>query len=214
MYNNVEDYDILSNHLPACAGHILITTRYRHTAFALRNQGVTKPLELRPLDIDQSIVLFQEMRRRYRQSDSDDGDITDWSSVPGDDRAAILELLEKLQGLPLGIEHMAAYIESEELSIQEFLEMYRETAKAILARASLGLTAAHTLDTLWATSFEKIRESMPDAYELLRVISLLSPDNVSLTVFWDAATALQGDSHIDSLPDFCRDRNRSAFFLQ
>lgn len=105
IFDNVEEPGLLQQHLPSAPGPILITTRYHGVAF--KAGGMNKNVELLPFDKAQSETLFSALRKKYRQ------DLTIAEEPPSEEKAATEELMEILGGLAVGIEHMAAYIESE-----------------------------------------------------------------------------------------------------
>lgn len=65
IFDNVEDSELLKQHLPSAPGPILITTLYRNVAL---NVGeIYKTVELLPFDKAQSEMLFSALRKQYRQ---------------------------------------------------------------------------------------------------------------------------------------------------
>ncbi|KAM0186994.1 hypothetical protein ACHAPI_011422 [Fusarium lateritium] len=205
VFDNVESFEILCKYLPTTPGHILVTTRYRHTAFSLRSSGSCQLIGLQPFGKEESMNLFKEMRKRYHDDEEDSDTDSPTTDQSIDEINATDKLLENLGGLPLGIEQMAAYIESEGLTVCDFLELYMEMGKEILGRNKLGLTGGHTLDTLWATSFDTIRKGKVEAHDLLCIASILSPENVKWKMFLEASrspiVAAKKDTYL--IPDFC-----------
>jgi hypothetical protein len=61
IYDNVEDYDVLSKYIPPSGSHILITTRYKWMAY--RAPGLVLAYELHTFDATQSLELFTHLRQ-------------------------------------------------------------------------------------------------------------------------------------------------------
>lgn len=91
--------------------------------------------------------------------------------------------MEILGGLAVGIEHMAAYIESDNLTIIEFLKKYNRMALDIHKRENTGSNAPHTLDKVWKMSFDRVLGESPNAYNCLCILSTMSPDAIPLSLF-------------------------------
>lgn len=174
IFDNVEEPGLLQQHLPSAPGPILITTRYRDVAF--KAGGIYKNIELLPFDEAQSETLFSALRKQYRQ------DLTIAEEPSSEEKAATEELMEILGGLAVGIEHMAAYIESDNLTVIEFLEKYNRMALNIHQRENTGSNAPHTLDKLWKRSFYRILDESPNAYCCLCILSTMSPDAIPLSL--------------------------------
>lgn len=174
IFDNVEEPGLLQQHLPSAPGPILITTRYRDVAF--KAGGIYKNVELLPFDEAQSETLFSALRKQYRQ------DLTIAEEPSSEEKAATEELMEILGGLAVGIEHMAAYIESDNLTVIEFLEKYDRMALNIHQRENTGSNAPHTLDKLWKMSFDRVLDESPNAFYCLCILSTMSPDAIPLSL--------------------------------
>ena len=83
-------------------------------------------------------------------------------------------------GLALGIEHIAAYMENDRLTVAQFRGSYERMAARIHKKDNIGSRAPHTIDTLWAMALD---QAGPEAYRLLQVLAVLAPDSVSLKLF-------------------------------
>lgn len=165
VYDNVEDLRLLNEFLPQGRGHILITTRYRW--LATKVGGHPLKIEIKPFDDDHSQEMFKEICRYY------DPDF-DRSS----EEAEMTTLLERLGGLALGIEQIAAYVTDNELSISEFIEEYDQASKRIHANPNSG--TGQSLATVWEVQFQRIHDT--PAAKVLGALSLLSPDSVPMNI--------------------------------
>jgi hypothetical protein len=175
IYDNVEESDLLERYLPSTAGPIIITTRYSDVAF--KAGGINKAVELLPFHEDESKIVFAALRKKYRQ------DTLPFNPSSADKETAIVELMEILGGLAVGIEHMAAYIECDKLTVCEFLDKYKRMTVEVHKRGNTGTNAPHTLDTLWAMAFKQLRDKNLGAFHLLCMLSVISPDGIPLSIF-------------------------------
>lgn len=155
-------------------------------------------LELLPLESGQAKNLFTQMRLRYQQ------EVQPETAIPDDEDAAITELLEELQGLPLGIEQMAAYIGADQLSVKSFLDKYRSMPKVALKRNFIGLSTTHNLDTLWRITFKRISDSNPAAYNLLAMMSMIGADDIPIKLISNSVLSFQ-EGVLTEFTEFCED---------
>lgn len=176
IYDNLEDPNLLREYLPESPGPVLVTTRRK--AVASRISGMNKILELQPFERMDAMELFVSLLKtdpKYA------GKPIAFSET--EINAAAL-LLEKLDGLALGIEQMAAYITYRDLSVETFVQKYDKMAMAMrIHKKSEGMKATHSLDTVWALSFNEAEEQNPDAYNIMAIISLLSATSIPLALF-------------------------------
>lgn len=164
---------LIREYLPLSPGPVLITTRSRSAASSIR--GMNKTLELLPFDNKNSL----EVLRALLKGDSHYMSRSTALSLEEEDAAQVLLL--KLGGLALGIEQMASYISIRGLTIQLFVKKYNKMA-SMIHKKSDGMRATHTLDTVWALSFQQIQRSGDDVYKLLGVCAMLSPDTIQETL--------------------------------
>lgn len=120
-------------------------------------------------------------------------------------------LLERLSGLPLGINQVASLIKSKRTTVAKFLQRYDKQA------GDVGRIAGKTghefdqeydyaLDTVWQLAFEDLQqETNPDAYDLLGVIAFMAPDKIPEEMF------LQED--LDGIFGFIGDEDRCIYFF-
>jgi hypothetical protein len=76
-------------------------------------------------------------------------------------------------GLPLAIVQMAYLIRTKHLSLSEFLESYNHDARKFQSSPVRGMTKQQTVASIW-----NIESLSPPALALLRVLSVLDPDNI------------------------------------
>ena len=89
-----------------------------------------------------------------------------------------LELSRSLNGHALAINQMAAYINSQTMSVEAFLPLYAKYPKRLYRERKAGwkyLGYDHGLDTVWDISFGSLEKS---ALSCLGVLSFLMPDSI------------------------------------
>jgi hypothetical protein len=155
-------------------GSVLVTSRdpYAKEHFFSHGSGV----DLEPLSTADSAALLHNLVTRANQAKT------------ADENAAFLELASHLDGLPLAMTQMAAFIRRRHLSIREFLTLYSNDAQyAEIHRISnpvqdhrYGYTLAK------AYSFHGLGDN---ATRLLRLLSFLSPDRIQEYSFVNPAKA-------------------------
>jgi hypothetical protein len=110
------------------------------------------------------------------------------------------ELSELLGGLPLALTIMAMQVRRRRMSLPSFLSFYKENEARLHGsdkRISLEPFYPHNLTTAYRLSFQSLKET-PAA--LLRVMSLMSPDDIPLKLFHP-----EGAVTLPAVLSFCRD---------
>lgn len=126
IYDNVEDPDLLLNFLPPAAGPIITTSRSKHAAVQ-RLKGC-RTLELNPLNKLDSLTLFQDLQSLYYPE----------ANVTEEKQEASI-LMDYLDGLPLGIEQLAAYVGTGSFTLKQVIEKYDRATKTILINRGASL---------------------------------------------------------------------------
>lgn len=179
VIDNLEDVALWSQAAPtAGVGHILITTRL-HTLGTL---ACCIPLE--PLTLEDSLLL---LRHRARGLTSDVP--LEWTRV--DDRQAASALCDILQGLPLALDQVGAYLEETGSSLARYLQLYQHHQALFLARrgAVLNDHPASVYATLTMT-LDALQQTQPEAAALLQALAFLDPDAISLSMLQAGAEHL------------------------
>lgn len=112
-----------------------------------------------------------------------------------------LAIAEELAGLPLAITQMAGFILKTNVSLTDFLSMWRESGQAErLLRSPTNpdrLQYQYTVETVFKVSFRRLN---PDARALLHICVFLDPDEIPERLFLDGGHALP-PSHAKWLKD-------------
>ncbi|RMJ15828.1 hypothetical protein CDV36_004493 [Fusarium kuroshium] len=159
IYDNVNDFRLLKEYLPPRTGSMIVTSRFYSLSYAIPCHATR--ISLQKFGLDDSLHLFN----RYRKSRDPENDTTT-------DLNETKELLESIDGLPLGIKQMAFYIASRGLSVSKFLDQYNRMANSVLNQGTPD--DRHSLGTLWNMQFEDIKQT--NAAKLLGILSMAGAD--------------------------------------
>lgn len=113
-----------------------------------------------------------------------EGEMVFWSLLSDPDpeeREFALEIVKKLGGLPLAINHMASYIDTQTISLSEFMTRYESHESDVIQQTPPGANFAYekTLATAWTLSMSALNT---DAANLLGILALLDPDEIPLEI--------------------------------
>ncbi len=164
IYDNADDLTLLKKFYPhTTSGSILITTRTDDFA----QLGIKKQLEIETLP-EKDAVDFLCTRTKT--------DITN-----PENEKAIKDLAAELGNLPLALEQAGAYIQTNKVSVQAYLNSYREKNPKHLLE-SKGQTGDYekTIATTWTINFEEVENQHPAAADILRFSAFTAPDNIPL----------------------------------
>jgi len=166
IFDNLEKDTWLTKFIPSAKGRIVVTTRHNWLAFKIEGAK----LEVDIFNPDESIEMFRELCEIYKPN-------IDRSSENGQ----IATLLAELNGHPLAIAQIAAYVSYTGTSMSSFLREYERASKRIHADEESS-RADKSLATLWVLQFDKVHNT-PAAAKILGFLSLLSPDTISKSIF-------------------------------
>lgn len=159
IFDNVEDSHILEDYWPlGGVGCILMTTRDARTSNHLRSQSHVTHIYLDKLGTAPASELFLQLS------------YTDRSAINTQDASVIVD---KLGGLPLAIEQVAAYISGKSMTLKEFLTLYDETLLERRKSDTGSRPWSYEIATSWA-----LGSLTAAASSLIRVCSFLDPDGI------------------------------------
>lgn len=151
---------------PSHKGHVLFTTR------AQASGVIAASVEVEQLDMHEGALLLLRWTKRLNTNASLD------DAKPAD-RTAAEGIVKEMDGLPLAIVQAGAYIEETGCSLEDYLSLYAEHHKDLLARPSrLLLDYPETVATTWALSFEQVKKESAAAADLLCLLAFLAPDAI------------------------------------
>lgn len=166
IFDNADHLPGLAEYLPDGPGHVLITSRDR----LWRQQAAVVEV-----DVWEPAESVEFLRSRLGAGQT----------------GGARQVAEMLGHFPLALEQAAGYMDATGTSCDEYVRLYQERGDDLLAEygpAVLGydLTVART----WGVTFQAVRESQPQALELLRLCSYLAPESLPEAIFERGARSL------------------------
>ncbi|HEX6556004.1 MAG TPA: tetratricopeptide repeat protein [Ktedonobacteraceae bacterium] len=169
ILDNADDISMVSEFLPRGGkGHILLTTRAMATGQHIEG------IEIEKMAYEDGVSLLLSRAKLIR----DDTNLTHVAPPLYEQARMICELVD---GLPLALSQVAAYIEENAIDLGDYLALFQAYPSSLLRRSS-GLSRSdysHSVATTWALSFEKIERTNAVAADVLRLCAFLHPDGIS-----------------------------------
>lgn len=187
VYDNVNSYLEIQPFLPENGGHVIITSRMRHWP----DTFVTLPIDV--MTEEEAINLLNASIRNTKLKEINEK----------------RELAKTLGYLPLALAQAGAYIHQNQISVSNYLQLYKTHETELLSTNPTCELANNTsVATTWNISLSKlVQESIENheplyALDLIMVCAYLAPENISrdflLTWFKEAYPNLK--SHDLILP--------------
>jgi len=162
IFDNADDPDSLTEHLPAGNGHVIITSR---------NSGwehLAQPLEVDAFTREESV---EHLTRRVR----------------GMDVADAQEVAELLGDLPLAIELASAWLATTAMPVADYLHHLRTQLTTWLS-ANTTKTYPGTAAASWQVSIDQLHRASPAAVRLIEICSCFSPEPIAMRLLYNDAT--------------------------
>ncbi|HET8841292.1 MAG TPA: tetratricopeptide repeat protein [Ktedonobacteraceae bacterium] len=170
IFDNADDISLVHDFLPRQGkGSVLLTTR----AHAVGSLGASA-IEVESMGLIESAEFL--LYRAQRQH------------VSEEEREEAINLAIALDCFPLALDQAGAYIEETASSFVEYLEIYQNHRKELLARRG-GQTTRYpdSVATTWSLSFEKVEQANAAAADLLRLCAFLAPDSIPEELIMNSA---------------------------
>ena len=166
VFDNAEELSGIREYLPPEAGeHVLVTSR--NPAW----RGLGEVLELSAWSADRAATFLER-----RTGDTD--------------REAARQLNAVLGGLPLALEHAAAYIETSGQTAASYLRLFAEHRQLLLSKVAKGASSPASVMATWDLSFRRVGQDSPAAEQLLHFCAFLAPDDIPLELLRTASELL------------------------
>ena len=174
VLDNADDPADVEPFLPnESKGHILVTSR----ADNFDMLRIPEPLELTEMPPDEAEAFLIHRTGRGDENPAE--------------REAVRALAEELGYLPLALEQAAAYIAAPKCSFTDYLKSY-QTRRLALLRTQKPVMGRYpdSVVTTWAANFEAVEQASPAAADVLRLSSLLAPDEIPYEILTEGAAEL------------------------
>jgi len=167
ILDNADDMRLAQEFLPTShKGYILFTTRARAAG------AIAASIEVEQMNLQEGTLL---LLRRAKLLDMDAP--LDHAQIA--DRAVAELIVKEMDGLPLALVQVGAYVEETGCSLADYLRLYATHRKELLARRSrLFFDYPETVATTWSLSFQQVEQANPAAADLLRLCAFLAPDAI------------------------------------
>jgi hypothetical protein len=166
ILDNVESLDLVYDFLPkANTGHILLTTRAQAVG------TIANSIELKKMERIESSLLLRRSKVLALN--------TLLNQAKEVDRSQAEAIITELDGLPLALDQVGAYIEETRCSRSDYLALYRTRRRELLQRRGRFIidhpdSVASTL----SLSIQKVEQINAAATDLLRLCAHLDPDAI------------------------------------
>ncbi|EXL60706.1 hypothetical protein FOCG_03527 [Fusarium oxysporum f. sp. radicis-lycopersici 26381] len=154
-------------------GRILFTTRYQKVAASVARQNI---LEVSAMGRDEARTYFKEALIQEVSSSDDE---------------IINHLLTLLEHLPLAITQAAAYLNENQISLTEYLQLFKNTERDRIELLSAEFQddtryeqSQHPVATTWFISFNHIRKADELASRILMFLAYIEPEASDRHVAW------------------------------
>ncbi|MFI9809276.1 FxSxx-COOH system tetratricopeptide repeat protein [Streptomyces sp. NPDC052301] len=165
VFDNAENPREVRKYFPVDGpGRIVVTSRNSQWATDVRS------LEVDVFAREESVAL---LRRRSQH-------------LPDD---AVDHLAAALGDLPLAVEQAAVWLAETGMPVQQYLEVYERNFTELMQSDPPG-DYNHSVAAAWNVSLGRLRETRPDALQLLQVCAFFAPEPIE----WDLFSAVRGIS--------------------
>jgi TIR domain-containing protein len=164
IVDNANRASDIAEYRPGGAGHVLITSR------APGWGALGGRLEVDVLARTETVALLR-------------------ARIPAMSDELADKLAAELGDLPLAAAQAAGYLEQTDLPPADYLRRFRTRRTGLLTRGDV-VGYAGRLDTAWALSLERLRDTDPAAVQLLELAAFLAPEPVPLSLFGEHADLL------------------------
>jgi len=174
VLDHVNDLSLVRSCIPQRRkGHILLTTCTQITA------DVAHCISVEKLTVEER-TSFLLNRAKMTNSGS--------QTV---DSAAAQEICQIMDGLPLALDQVGAYIEETNCNLRHYLALYKEQPAMFLKRRG-GVKPGYPLSVadVWLQTLAKVEQANPAAAELLRLCAFLGPSGVPEEIITAGGTML------------------------
>lgn len=172
VYDNVGSYEEIKEFLPEIGGSIILTTRHQKWPSGFNT------LDIDVMEEEEAIKLIQSLIRR---------------NTTEAEKQAVKELVKMLGYLPLALAQASAYIWHNQITIVDYLNLYKSHEQELLADKTLP-EGANSLPVAvtWNISLEaiikeaKVMNQPPLALDLLSACAYLVPERIphNLLLTW------------------------------
>ncbi len=180
VLDNLDDFSIVEQLIPLCSnGHVLLITHSRAIG------PLTSVIPIAPMTIDDgALLLLRRARIIPAQGSRDAASETDYHHAR--------EIAREVEGYPLALDQVGAYLYKTGRSPASYLELYHQQQITLSGeRGSLGDHPDPVMTTL-SVNFNQIEQTDRNALKLLHFFAFLYPEALPDKMITDGASVLRG----------------------
>jgi len=162
VLDSADEPDLIADLLPSGTGHVLITSQNREWT-----EYNTARIEI-PVYARQESVAF--IRRR----------------APRLDEASANRLAGALEDLPLLLDQTAGWLNDSTMSVEEYVELL-ESGSDVEVGLRVAADFPMTFQTAWSILLNRLRETVPESVDLLRLCVFFAPGTIPVGLLRDAS---------------------------
>ncbi len=186
VMDNANNLDVAYGFLPTGGsrnGHVLLTTRTSAIG------GIANSIRVEKMALEEGVLLLLR-RARILTSDALLDQVTEV------DRTKAEAIFTELDGLPLALDQVGAYIEETGCSIADYLNLYRGQRRVLLnERGSFAFDHPESVTTTFSLAFRQVQESNSSSADVLRLCAFLHPDIIPEEIITDYTPTLDPAFH-------------------
>ncbi|MCG7527744.1 FxSxx-COOH system tetratricopeptide repeat protein [Streptomyces sp. OfavH-34-F] len=159
ILDGADEPDQIWDLVPTGPGHVLITSR--NPEWGEHNSNLVEvPVYRR----DESVAFIRRRAPRLTQAEAD-------------------QLAEALEDLPLLLDQTAGWLNDSDLSVAEYIELLEGGIDQDVVRVSADFPLA--FQTAWSILLNKLRDTVPESIDLLRLCSFFAPGSIPVRLLKD-----------------------------
>jgi tetratricopeptide (TPR) repeat protein len=162
ILDSADEPDLIADLLPSGTGHVLITSQNREWT-----EYNTARIEI-PVYTRQESIAF--IRRRATRLDEESANL----------------LAEALEDLPLLLDQTAGWLNDSTMSVEEYVELL-ETESDVEVGLRVAADFPMTFQTAWSILLNRLRETVPESVDLLRLCVFFAPGTIPVGLLRDAS---------------------------
>jgi tetratricopeptide (TPR) repeat protein len=144
VFDNAPDLASCERLIPyGTTGHVIITSRNTNW------KRLAQQFQVRTMSRDEAVAF---LLKRLGEGQSHGAEL----------------LCEQLGDLPLALEQAAAYIDASNITISEYLQVFRKHARELLGAVA----------TTWTLSLDRLKTESPEALDLMNLFAFLAPEEI------------------------------------
>ncbi len=180
ILDNADDLVMARPFVPSGGkGHTLLTTRASATG------AIAGRVEVSKMGPEEG-ALFLLRRAKVISRDAE------LNAAPQAEREAAEKLCGEVGGLPLALDQAGAFVEENQIALEEYLDLYRAEGRKLRAERGELAKEHDSVAVTFSLAFQKVAGESPAGADLMRLCAFLAPDAIPEEVITEGASGLMG----------------------